>query len=142
MLNSFDFYMVMPNSIRLTHLCRRCISWRRRRFTGLVNVIILLFLIQYREKWELILPAESFRPSEYTSLSSFLELAFRAELSANPRRHSFVNELAVYNSLQREEEPLPIFNHLPTDKISIAYTPNFCDSSPGRKRHLQQHQRR
>ena len=40
------------------------------------------------------------------------------------------NEVAVYNSLYRHVEPLPIVNRSPSDKISFAYVAlNFSDSS-------------
>ena len=50
---------------------------------------LLPFLSQYSEKWELILPAESFRLSEYTSAPHFSNWLFGAALSAYPWRQGF-----------------------------------------------------
>ena len=95
------------------------------------------------QKMGIIPPAESFRPYEYASSCSFIELAFQAELSANPQRQGFGQWVGRLQFTLVRRGALAIVNHSPTDKISIAYiTPNFCDSGLGRKRHLQQHQRR
>lgn len=45
---------------------------------------------------------------------------------------TLINELAIYNSLYRDAEPLPTINHC-AEKISVAFiAPNFCDSSSAR----------
>lgn len=45
---------------------------------------------------------------------------------------TLINELAIYNSLYRDIEPLPTINRR-ADKISVAFiSPHFCDSSSAR----------
>lgn len=45
---------------------------------------------------------------------------------------TLINELAVYNSLYRDAEPLPTINRR-AEKISVAFiAPHFCDSSSAR----------
>ena len=46
---------------------------------------------------------------------------------------TLINELAIYNSLYRDIEPLPKITRPTAEKISVAFiSPNFCDSSAAR----------